>query len=218
MGDAAAFSFYGNKNMTTAEGGIVVSRHPDLLERVRNIRSHGMTTGTFQRAVSRRVGYDVTALGFNYRMDELRAAIGLAQLERLASWNERRAMLTHLYGEVFANRAVPVGIPFSREIAAGASSAHHIMPIVLPEHVDREAVIAALVEDGIQTTIHYPPVHSLSLYRERLGPIALPITDTFAERELTVPLHPRMQPDDVERVAVALKAALREADAELCSA
>ena len=97
MGDAAAFSFYGNKNMTTAEGGAVIAKRGDILAKIRQMRGHGMTTGTFQRYASRSVGYDVTMLGYNYRMDELRAAIGLVQLKKLTQWNDKRKALTECY-------------------------------------------------------------------------------------------------------------------------
>ena len=82
-GDAAAFSFYGNKNMTTAEGGAVFAKDPVVLGRVRQMRGHGMTSDTLQRLSNRSSHYDVTMLGFNYRMDDLRAAVGLAQLKYL---------------------------------------------------------------------------------------------------------------------------------------
>ena len=89
-GEAAAFSFYGNKNMTTAEGGAVIARDPALRETIRRMRAHGMTSDTRQRLTARQPTYDVTMLGFNYRIDELRAALGLVQLKRLPEWNKTR--------------------------------------------------------------------------------------------------------------------------------
>src|SRR6478735_9081385 len=97
FGEAAAFSFYGNKNMTTAEGGAIIARNPVLRETIRQARSHGMTSGTRQRLNARSPDYDVTGLGFNYRMDELRAAVGLAQLKRLTGWNDIRGRLSFYY-------------------------------------------------------------------------------------------------------------------------
>jgi len=206
IGDAAAFSFYGNKNMTTGEGGVVTARDPALLERVRLMRGHGMTSGTFARLNSRTPHYDVTMLGFNYRMDELRAAVGLVQLGHLPAWNATRRAFGRLYRRLIANACPDVRVPFSDEHACS----HHIMPAILPAGVDRDRVIERLRDAGIQTTIHYPPVHSLTLYRERpdIGP--LPVTEEFASRELTLPLHPRMTPADVEHVVEVLAAALRD--------
>ncbi|WP_336489264.1 DegT/DnrJ/EryC1/StrS family aminotransferase [Methylobacterium nigriterrae] len=205
FGDAAAFSFYGNKNMTTGEGGMVVAEQPDVLDRIRTMRSHGMTAGTFQRTMARNSGYDVTAIGFNCRMDEFRAAVGLVQLQRLGDWNRTREQLTRLYVE----RLDPeILIPFTQDLARNAPSAYHIMPIVLPEGVDRRQVVDHLRALEIQTTMHYPPVHSLSVYRNLFKGVTLPVTEEFAGRELTVPLHPGMEPDDVQLVASALDGAL----------
>ncbi|TPK73525.1 DegT/DnrJ/EryC1/StrS family aminotransferase [Mesorhizobium sp. B2-4-15] len=204
FGAAAAFSFYGNKNMTTAEGGAVIARDPDLLDRVRQARGHGMTTGTHQRLNSRTPQYDVTMLGFNYRMDELRAAIGLVQLENLQEWNEIRRILAVLYQRLIAERCPAVTIPFSEP----RTSAYHIMPILLPRYARRQDIIDELRTQGIQTTIHYPPVHQMTFYRERYPGINLPRTEDFAQRELTIPLHPQITSPVAEAVVAALAAAL----------
>ena len=214
FGDAAAFSFYGNKNMTTAEGGMVVSTQSDLLERVRQMRGHGMTSGRNggapvftgptapppPRAPPR---YDVTMLGYNYRMDELRAAMGLVQLGHLTAWNERRRVLTARYAEGLAADCPTILVPSLQ----GCDSAHHIMPVVLPAEADRDRIIASMRSDGIQTSIHYPPVHDFSFYRSRLPDLRLPKTEEFSRRELTLPLHPGMADGHVERVVAALAAA-----------
>ena len=204
FGDGAAFSFYGNKNMTTAEGGVVLARSEEALNRVRQMRGHGMTSGTFQRLTNRAPTYDVTMLGYNYRMDELRAAIGLAQLHHLSSCNVKRKTLSDIYRKSLAQHCPAVLVPFEK---TGASS-NHIMAVVLPKQVDRQNVIAGLREAEIQTTIHYPPAHQLSFYRSRFPSVHLPQTEKFAERELTLPLHPRMNEEQVKDVAKALAKAL----------
>lgn len=206
-GAAAAFSFYGNKNMTTAEGGVVFMRDPFLLARVRQMRGHGMTSDTMQRLTSRSSHYDVTMLGFNYRMDDLRAAVGLAQLRRLPGWNRHRKMLTDAYRKTLAKACPAVCIPF----AADDASANHIMPVVLPSHADRDEVARFLRSEGIQTTVHYPPIHQFSYFRERHQNRQLPRTDDFSRRELTLPLHPQLQESQVEKVAVTLARAMNEA-------
>ncbi|AZO21431.1 MULTISPECIES: DegT/DnrJ/EryC1/StrS aminotransferase family protein [unclassified Mesorhizobium] len=204
FGAGAAFSFYGNKNMTTAEGGAVVTRDPNLRETIRQARGHGMTTGTRQRLNSRTPQYDVTMLGFNYRMDEMRAAIGLVQLRNLQEWNEVRRILVVLYRRLIAMRCPTVTIPFCEP----RTSAYHIMPILLPRYVNRQDVIDELRAQGIQTTIHYPPVHQMTLYRERYPGVHLPRTEDFAERELTIPLHPQITSPVAEAVVDALASAL----------
>jgi dTDP-4-amino-4,6-dideoxygalactose transaminase len=211
FGDAAAFSFYGNKNMTTAEGGAVLAADADVLARIRQMRGHGLTTGTFQRRSSRISTYDVTMLGYNYRMDELRAAIGLVQLEHLSAWNERRSELVRLYARRLKSLCPAVLLPFADwHCASNNGSAHHIMPIVLPKGVERQYIVDELRDCEVQTTIHYPPVHRLSFYRERFPSLRLPCTEEFARRELTLPLHPRMQDAHVEQVVDALARALSQ--------
>lgn len=196
FGVAAAFSFYGNKNMTTAEGGAVIARDPVLRERIRQMRGHGLTSGTFQRVSRPTLTYDVTMLGYNYRMDELRAALGLVQLQHLPLWNARRKALCELYRNLLNERAPEVIVPFS----PSQKSAYHIMPVVLPRGVDREAAILHLRDAGIQTSIHYPPAHSLSLYRELLPGVSLLNTEEYSSRELTLPLHPRLKDEHVDTI------------------
>lgn len=195
-GVAAAFSFYGNKNMTTAEGGAVVAKDPALRERIRQMRGHGLTSGTFQRVHRPTLTYDVTMLGFNYRMDELRAALGLVQLQHLPLWNAQRKSLSELYRSMLRQRAPDVIVPFP----ASLPSSYHIMPIVLPKRIDREAAILRLREEGVQTSIHYPPAHSLSLYREMCPGTTLPRTEDYSARELTLPLHPRLKHEHVDMI------------------
>ena len=205
FGDAAAFSFYGNKNMTTAEGGAVLARDRTVRETIRQARAHGMTTTTHQRLNSRTPQYDVTMLGFNYRMDELRAAIGLVQLKQLQSWNGIRLALTLLYRRLIAQHCPSVQVPFS-----GCNlSAYHIMPVLLPAFVNRQNLIDYLRAAGIQTTIHYPPVHLLSLYRQLYPNLHLPRTEAFAGRELTLPLHPRISTSMVEMIVACLAEVVR---------
>jgi len=204
-GDAAAFSFYGNKNMTTAEGGIVIARDKELLRTIRQLRGHGMTSGTLERLTSRSPTYDVTMLGYNYRMDELRAAVGIIQLQKLQAWNEKRKFLSDLYKAILPDVCPTVTVPFR---GWNASSSHHIMPIVLPREHDRQSVISHLKDANIQTTIHYPPAHRLSLYQNLFPSVKLEKTEEFSQRELTLPLHPMMGEDDVSRVVAALGRAL----------
>lgn len=203
-GEAAAFSFYGNKNMTTAEGGAIIARSRTLRETIRQARAHGMTSGARQRLTSRRPDYDVTILGFNYRMDELRAALGLVQLKKLPEWNDSRRRLSATYRELIAELCPSVTVPFE----APWPSTHHLLPIVLPPATSRQRIIDRLRKRGVQTTVHYPPVHRLTFYRDLYPELALPRTEDFARRELTLPLHPRMSTLDVDKVVDALAAAL----------
>jgi dTDP-4-amino-4,6-dideoxygalactose transaminase len=203
-GEAAAFSFYGNKNMTTAEGGAVIAHSRSVRDTIRRARSHGMTSNTRQRLTSRRPDYDVTILGFNYRMDELRAAVGLAQLRKVPEWNAIRQRLSLSYRQLIAEHCPSVLVPFE----ALWPSAHHLIPVVLPTSIRRQHVIDRLRKRGIQTTVHYPPVHRLTFYRDLYPDTSLPLTEQFAQRELTLPLHPQMTQSDVEMVVISLAAAI----------
>ncbi len=200
IGEAAVFSFYGNKNMTTAEGGMIVARGDAMLDRVRMLRAHGMTSGTRQRLTGHASGYDVTMLGYNYRMDEIRAAIGLVQLAKLPGWNARRQALTERYRRVLAPDCPDLTLPFPEP----RPSANHILPVLLPAAVDRQGVMDDLRAEGIQTSVHYAPVHQFTFYRQRFPKVSLPLTEEFARRALSLPLHPDMDDDDVDRVARAL--------------
>lgn len=203
-GVAAAFSFYGNKNMTTAEGGAVIAGDCALLETIRQMRGHGMTTGTRQRLTSRTPDYDVTMLGFNYRMDELRAAVGMVQLRKLTGWSKIRGQLVKSYRSLIHEYCPSVVVPFS----SPRISANHIMPVLLPDAQTRHAVIEHLRDLEIQTTIHYPPVHCLTYFQRRYPGIRLPRTEEFAQRELTLPLHPDMSVLSVQTVINGLASAV----------
>ena len=204
FGDLAVFSFFGNKNMTTAEGGMVVALDREILARVRQARGHGMTTGTMERLAGGMITYDVTMLGFNYRMDDLRAAIGLVQLKHLQAWNDQRGHLTAVYKDLLATCCPEVLVPFP----SARPSSHHIMPVVLPRTLDRQHVADALRASGVQSTNHYPPIHWFSWFRDRFPGVHLPKTEEFAMRELTLPLHPKLTVDHVEHVVRSLALAL----------
>lgn len=190
---AAAFSFFTNKNMTTAEGGMVLVADEERRARVRLLRSHGMTASTLDRDRGRAVGYDVVEPGHNFRMDELRGALGLVQLARLPEWNARRRALTARYRAALDGTAVRVPFPADHPTTA------HLMAVVLPAGTDRTAVMQELRAAGIQSSVHYPAVHRFTAYREAAG--RLPRTEEFAARELTLPLHPGLSDEDVDLVA-----------------
>jgi dTDP-4-amino-4,6-dideoxygalactose transaminase len=202
-GDAGCFSFFSNKNLSTGEGGMLVTDRDDVAEKVRLLRSHGMTSLTLDRHEGRAYSYDVVGLGYNYRIDEIRSALGLAQLAKLDAGNARRKAFTHRYWEGLSETGL--GLPF---LDSAGEPSYHIMPVLLPEGVNRQAFIDALRADGIQTSIHYPPVHSFTHYRERYPDVSLPQTETAAARELTLPLYPGMGEEKVDRVVESVKRAL----------
>jgi len=202
IGDIGCFSFFSNKNMTTGEGGMVVTNNDEFADKIRIMRSHGMTSLTWDRYKGLSYNYDVIELGFNYRMDEMRAALGLVQLKKLDKNNERRKKLWKLYKEKL-NDIEEVNIPFLK--FSGISS-YHIFPILLSQKINREDFIQYLRTKGIQTSIHYPPIHLFSYYKKLLrSNDNLPLTEYVGRKEVTLPLFPAMREDDVDYIVKSVK-------------
>jgi len=207
-GRVGCYSFYSNKNATCGEGGALVTDDDELGQKLRLLRSHGMTTPTLDRHRGIATSYDVVMPGYNMRLDEIRAALLRVQLQQLPGSLKRRRELFRLYADALAG--TPLELPFrgGRFETELDETAVHILPVLLPEGTDRLAVMARLKEAGIQTSIHYPPVHRFACYA---GPDdALPRTTALAARELTLPFYPRL-PD--AHVAVVVDALLRSIEA-----
>jgi dTDP-4-amino-4,6-dideoxygalactose transaminase len=204
LGDIGCFSFFSNKNMTTGEGGMVVTNDDALADQIKFLRSHGMTTLTWDRHKDHSFSYDVVFLGYNYRLDEMRAALGLVQLQRLEANNRLRCELTRLYLKKLGQLR-QLEFPFAEP---PAGSTHHLFPVLLPPGMDRAGFMTALAQKGIQTSVHYPPIPGFSYYR-RLWPQAydhlLPHTDDVAAREVTLPLFPAMTEAQLELVVRAVR-------------
>lgn len=207
-GAAGSFSFFPNKNLTTAEGGMVTTDDDALAERMRRLRSHGMTTLTWDRHRGHASSYDVTELGYNYRMDEVRAAIGRAQLSKLGHNNQRRRTLSAIYRQQLKEKAPEVKVPFE---SYRGEPACHLMAVLLPAGSDRAAFMERLKAERIQTSIHYPPIHHFSYYRDNniVRATGLEKTDEVAAREVTLPLFSTMTPSQVEQVADAVQRAVQ---------
>jgi dTDP-4-amino-4,6-dideoxygalactose transaminase len=211
LGDVGCFSFFSNKNLPIGEGGMVVTGDRALADRVRLLRSHGMTALSWDRDRGHAEGYDVPAPGFNYRLDEARAAIGLVQLARLPEANAARARAAERYRDRLDGVA-GLGLPLAA-VPPGSTSAHHLAVVVLPPGTDRAGLRRALAQRAIQTSVHYPPIHTFSAYRE-LAAHPLPRTDALAPRLLTLPLFPHMTEAQVNEVAGALTGALAAREPE----
>jgi dTDP-4-amino-4,6-dideoxygalactose transaminase len=211
--EIASFSFFPNKNMTTAEGGMLTTDDDHLAQKMRTLRSHGMTTLTWDRHRGHAWSYDVVDLGYNYRIDEIRSAIGRQQLKKLAQNNQRRRELTQLYREMLPAAAPDITIPFA-DFPWQTSA--HILPALLPSGVDRARFAEVMKEHLVQTSLHYPPIHLFTYYRENgLSPAQpLPFTEAVAAREVTLPLYATMQPAQVEIVVNAVQDALQKARAQ----
>jgi len=199
-GDIGCFSFFSNKNMTTGEGGMLTTDNDDLAQKLGRLRSHGMTSLTWDRHKGHAWSYDVVDLGYNYRIDEIRSALGLAQLAKVEKNNECRRHLTQLYRSELQELASHVSIPFQHH--EGKTSAH-IMPILLPKGTNREQFMGSMKEQGIQTSFHYPPVHTFTAYNSDTT-WNLPVTEEVAGREVTLPLYPALTDEDIVLVVNAI--------------
>ena len=204
IGAAGCFSFFSNKNITCGEGGMVTTNDDKIAEKVRLLRSHGMTSLTLDRHEGRAWSYDCVATGWNFRIDEIRASLALAQLKRLPEFLEKRVKVRKWYLE--ALEASPVTVPFrhwDRRESKDARIGYHIMPVVLPTYTDRLFVMSELKSKGIQSSIHYPPAHLFSMAAAENHP-RLPVTEDIAARELTLPFYPGMSQEDVREVCTHL--------------
>jgi dTDP-4-amino-4,6-dideoxygalactose transaminase len=201
FGDLSAWSFFSNKNLAVGEGGMVVVKDPELLQKCRNLRSHGMTVASFDRIKGRAATYDVLEPGFNYRIDELRATLGLVQLAKLPSANSNRAKLVDHYYARLDDMSERLSIPF-RHYARGTPT-YHIMPVLLEKRIDRSLLIERMKEDGIQTSIHYPSIQSFTAYKNIVG--LTPKSQHISNYELTLPLYPTMSLEEVDLVCTSLE-------------
>jgi dTDP-4-amino-4,6-dideoxygalactose transaminase len=203
-GEIGCFSFFSNKNMTTGEGGMLTTNHDDLAARLKALRSHGMTSLSWDRHQGRAWTYDVVDLGYNYRIDELRSAIGRAQLKKVDGFNQRRQHLTRLYRELLSELTPEIKVPFQEERGI---SCYHIMPVLLPVGIDRSDFMEGLKSEGVQSSIHYPPIHYFENYKGQPQFLRtdLSLTESIGAREVTLPLYPLMKDGDVEIVVTAIQ-------------
>jgi dTDP-4-amino-4,6-dideoxygalactose transaminase len=204
-GLAGAFSFFSNKVLSVGEGGLLCTDSDEVAAFARSRRSHAMTSGTWDRHRGRTDTYDVDALGFNYRLDEPRAALLLSRLERLEADIARRRELTLRYRGLLA-QVDGIIVPFAD--ADIPASSCYVMPIMLERDGAQAEVSRRLRELGIQTSIFYPSIHSFSAYRERFPDLSLPITELASRTELTLPFYPHMTNEDQDRVVTALAEAI----------
>ncbi len=207
--DACVFSFYANKTITTGEGGMLVTRNPEIAHRARVMRTHGFNRDSFDRFT--RVGanwsYDIVAAGFKYNMTDLAAAIGIVQLQRAHEFQRRRQAVAESYLRDLA------GLPCDLPPRAPGDGLHswHLFPIrVHPDaRCGRDDLIEALARAGVGSSVHYRPLHQMSYWRERLSPnSAFPVADRYFDGAVTLPLFPDMRATEIEEVVSVIHKAL----------
>lgn len=207
--DATVFSFHAVKIVTTAEGGLVTTRDPALAQRLRLLRSHGLTrdTGEMERESEGAWYYEQQHLGFNYRMTEVQAALGLSQLQRLPEMHQRRTALADRYDSLLSG--LPVLLPARSE---DRESSWHLYAIEIDDsrtQITRADLFAKLREANIGVNVHYIPIHTQPYY-QRLGFKAgdFPNSERYYRRAVSIPLFPRMRDADQDRVVAVIASVL----------
>jgi dTDP-4-amino-4,6-dideoxygalactose transaminase len=202
IGDIGCFSFFANKNLPIGEGGMVTTSDDELADRTRLLRSHGMTRLTWDRHRGHASTYDVVLPGLNYRLDEIRAAMGLVQLRFLAEENAARARLARRYRDTL-NGVNGYAMAFAERLG-DETSAHHLAVALVPDAASRDQVRSRVAERRIQTSLHYPPIHQFTAYRGGGSSRPLPRTEDAAARAITLPLFASMTDDQVDLVVDAI--------------
>ena len=204
IGDVGCFSFFSNKNISTGEGGMLITNNDEYASRTKLLRSHGMTTMSYERASGHSTAYDVVELGYNYRMDDIHSSIGLVQLDKIEADLIKRAEVRELYLSLLKD--IPgIIIPF-RDYTEFTSN--YIFPIALKDGnaEKRDQIRASLAEAGIQTSIHYPAVHRFSIYKEYYS--ELPVTDYLVDNLITLPMYSNLTEEQVHYICSTIKSLL----------
>tara|TARA_Y100001958_G_scaffold98184_1_gene67832 strand:- start:20752 stop:21870 length:1119 start_codon:yes stop_codon:yes gene_type:complete len=197
FGDVGCFSFFSNKNISTGEGGMFVTNNKEYFDKAKLLRSHGMTSLSYERSKGHANTYDVVDFGFNYRMDDIRASIGIIQLDKIYHDMQKRAEVRRIYLDKFKNLDNII-IPFADH---NEFSSNYIFPIVLKNvnELDRDEVRNKLALNGVQTSMHYPAVHRFSVYSEFYK--ELPKTDLMVNSMITLPMYGGLSEADIEYIA-----------------
>lgn len=202
QGQIGCFSFFSNKVMTTAEGGMLVTDDAAIAERARRMRSHGQTKTAIDR-MNGALGYEIEEAGYNYRLDDIRAALGLSQMDRLDGNRAKRLVLVDHYREALG----PINRVSFPSHGDRGTPAHYILPVMI-DGDDRDVIRERMARRGIQTSMHYPPVHLFRHYRKSSTP--LPVTEEIAAGTLTLPLFHTMTIAQVDKVVVEFEKTLAE--------
>ena len=206
FGDLGCFSFYATKNLTTSEGGMVITRRKPLADRIKRLALHGMTKDAWKRySDSGYVHYDVVDLGYKYNMTDLQAAIGLPQLRRLESNWRRREAIWKRYQQAFAD--LPVDLP--AEARSHERHAYHLYTPLIRGGFKRgrDWVLGAMTAENIGVGVHYRALCDHPYYRRALGwkRRDYPVASAIGDRTVSLPLSAALSDRDVEDVITAFR-------------
>lgn len=204
IGDCAAFSFFSNKNISTGEGGMFITNNKEMAEKARLLRSHGMTTMSYQRAAGHATAYDIVELGYNFRLDDIRASIAIEQLKKLPADLEKRIEVRKRYVDGLS-KVKGIVVPFADSTEF---TSNYIMPVVLLDSIKekRDHIREYMHAAGIQTSVHYPAIHLFFLYKD--GSWHLPQTEYVTDNEITLPMYAALTKEQIGFIVESLKNAL----------
>jgi len=204
LGDIGCFSFFSNKNLSTGEGGMLITNNKKIYDQAKLLRSHGMTSLSYERAKGHSTEYDVVTLGYNYRMDDIRASIGIAQLEKLKHDILKRSQVRKWYISSLSDLD-DIIIPFKEynEVCS-----NYIFPIILGNSTlkRRNELRQKMAEAGIQTSVHYPAVHKFTIYNEFT--CELPLTNYVSDNLITLPMYSQLTKSQVDFVTSIIAKAI----------
>jgi len=201
IANIGCFSFFSNKNLSCAEGGSLATNNSKYARMARLLRSHGMTTLSYERAKGHATRYEVLELGFNYRIDDIRGALALVQLGKLEYDTSKREELREIYIKELENTESII-IPYRHH---PYRSSNYIFPVLLKDSDEqkRDRIRHMLAAAGVQTSVHYPAVHRFNIYKEFTD--FLPKTEYVADNEITLPLFSGLRKKDIEYIAHTIK-------------
>jgi dTDP-4-amino-4,6-dideoxygalactose transaminase len=202
--DATCFSFYATKNLAMGEGGAVVSKDEKLKNKIEKLAYFGINKQAFRRYTKAgKWRYDIEQLGYKFNLDSIHAALGLAQLSKIDSFNTRRRHIAHTY-----KRHLDKAITYTEDLNTHYHT-FHLFQILLPEKLNRDDFIQELNQVNIGTSVHFLPLHQHSYYRNRQPGVAFPTADRIFERIISIPMFPAMTDEDVEYVIYHINQIIR---------
>lgn len=201
LADLTAFSFHPVKHITTCEGGMITTDNPDFAHRMRIFRNHGITTDHRERAQAGTCFYEMTEMGYNYRLSDVQCALGISQLRKLPAWVRRRYQIARQYDRAFAANSTV------RPLSTGVNVSHAYHLYVVSVAFDRDMLLSKLRKREIGANVHYVPVHLHPFYRLRYQtkPGLCPVAEQAYRHIVSLPIFPRMTDADVQLVVSALE-------------
>ena len=202
--DAACFSFYATKSMTSGEGGALVCRSSKDADWYRSARHHGITKNAAERYVKKYRHWDMKFMGWKYNMDDIQAALLISQIDRLDQYLQRRQYLEMLYRELLSSIE---GLDFIEVPPVGEISGHHLFTVLLPKSISRDVILKKMQKRGIGCAVNYRAVHTLHYFKREFNykPTDFPVANEIGNRTISLPLYPKLSKTDIRIICKTLK-------------